>query len=537
MTARTILQVFDQYQKARLHFVQTVADLASRSSNVECLQAAGVLELLKPLLGDPVPSIQQGAAVALGRMANHDEKVAEALVRRELLPLLLQGLERQSKYYKKSALFILRAISKHSPEMADVVVQSGGLDAAIVCLDDFDQGVKESAVWAIGYIARHSPLQAQAVVDAGGVPLLVLCLQEPELCLKQVAASTFSDIAKHSLRLAMTVVDAGAVPYLAKAMSNVDPKLKRQTLNALSHIAKHSVDLAELVVEAEIFPEVLVHLSHPDDEVKKAAATIVKEVTKHTLELVQLVVNTGGIGALLEQMAMTQGSVRLPAIMSIGFISAHNDQLALAVINAKGVFVLAEILCEEIEDHILSAAVWAIGQCGKHSPEHAGYIAGSDVFPRILQLYTRPDSSEDLKQKCKCALKQVLQKTLQISALEPLLEDAPPNIIKYVLGQFSKILPNDPRARRSFVASGALRKVQEIEAEPGSSLMEYITIINCCFPEEVVRYYSPGYPDSLLERVEQYHPQIPSLLVSSRHSSEDDALQTLDMVDDSGYKI
>lgn len=70
------------------------------------------------------------------------------------------------------------------------------------------------------------------------------------------------------------------------------------------------------------------------------------------------------------------------------------------------------------------------------------------------------------------------------------------------------MLPNDPKARRLFVTTGGLKKVQEIEAEPGSTLMEHITIINACFPEEIVRYYSPGYPDSLLEAVEQYSPQV-----------------------------
>lgn len=52
-----------------------------------------------------------------------------------------------------------------------------------------------------------------------------------------------------------------------------------------------------------------------------------------------------------------------------------------------------------------------------------------------------------------------------------------------------QILPNDARARRLFVTSGGLKKVQEIEAEPGTVLSEYITIINCCFPEEIVRYF------------------------------------------------
>ena len=90
--------------------------------------------------------------------------------------------------------------------------------------------------------------------------------------------------------------------------------------------------------------------------------------------------------------------------------------------------------------------------------------------------------------QAKRALKNILQKCIHLPALEPLLHDAPPNILKHVVGQFSKVLPHDPHARRLFVTSGGLKKVQEIKAEPGSALHEYINIINNCFPEEIVRY-------------------------------------------------
>lgn len=70
----------------------------------------------------------------------------------------------------------------------------------------------------------------------------------------------------------------------------------------------------------------------------------------------------------------------------------------------------------------------------------------------------------------------------------------------------SQVLPHDPKARRLFVTSGGLKKIQEIKAEPGSALAEYINTINNCYPEEIVKYYSPGYSDALLERVETYAP-------------------------------
>lgn len=43
MVSRGILQIFDQYQKARLVFAQSVAELAGRPQNVEILRKAGIL--------------------------------------------------------------------------------------------------------------------------------------------------------------------------------------------------------------------------------------------------------------------------------------------------------------------------------------------------------------------------------------------------------------------------------------------------------------------------------------------------------------
>ena len=108
-----------------------------------------------------------------------------------------------------------------------------------------------------------------------------------------------------------------------------------------------------------------------------------------------------------------------------------------------------------------------------------------EVYKRFTNYWT--NSFAIFHPQAKKALKNILQKCVHLPALEPLLHDAPPNILKHVVGQFSKVLPHDPAARRLFVTSGGLKKVQEIKAEPGSALHEYINTINNCFPEEIVR--------------------------------------------------
>lgn len=99
--SRAVLQPFEQYQKARVTFVQTIAELATRPQNIEALQSAGVMSLLRPLLLDNVPSISQSAALALGRLANMNEELAESVVNNEILPQLVMSLNEQNVTDKK----------------------------------------------------------------------------------------------------------------------------------------------------------------------------------------------------------------------------------------------------------------------------------------------------------------------------------------------------------------------------------------------------------------------------------------------------
>ena len=156
MSGVSVLQHFEVYQKARVSFVQAVAEAATRPQNIEVMQNAGVMQLLRPLLLDNVPSIQQSAALALGRLANYSEDLAEAVVGNEILPQLVYSLSEQNRFVKKAAAFVLRAVAKHSPDLAQAVVDSGALDALVPCLEEFDPTVKEAAAWAIGYIAQHN---------------------------------------------------------------------------------------------------------------------------------------------------------------------------------------------------------------------------------------------------------------------------------------------------------------------------------------------------------------------------------------------
>ncbi len=83
-----------------------------------------------------------------------------------------------------------------------------------------------------------------------------------------------------------------------------------------------------------------------------------------------------------------------------------------------------------------------------------------------------------------------------------MIADCPGEILHYVLHQFAKTLPNDPAAKKSFIQSGGLKKIQEIKSEPGQKLKQYVDEINALYPLEIVQYYSPGYEQTLLNKLE-----------------------------------
>lgn len=183
------------------------------------------------------------------------------------------------------------------------------------------------------------------------------------------------------------------------------------------------------------------HLAHACPMVRKEAAHLVENVVKHSLELAQLVVNCGGIGALIETLKLPSEASRMPCIAALGYIAGHSDQLAMSLINCNAVVILKDILFNETTDDLtLCVTAWCLGNIGRFSPEHTRYIAEANIFPKLLKIYLSSDSSKDLKQKCRFALKLCLQKCLLIDALEPILYEAPAELLKYILCQYSKVI-------------------------------------------------------------------------------------------------
>ena len=499
--SRSILQPFEDYQKARMTFVQSIAELASRPNNIEGLHNAGAMALLRPLLLDSVPAIQQSAALAVGRLANYSEELAESVIQNDIITQLIYSLGKPNRFFKKAACYVFKSVAKHSADLADDVVKCGVLEPLVQCLDEFDPSVKEAAAWALGYISKHNAALAQQVVDAGAVDSLILCLQEPEILLKRASSQTLSYIAQHSEKLAQPVAENGLDTIIFLVNYN-DTQLKRNICQLLGNITKHSSELATQVMAKLTSPQKLLNnLKDPDDIVKKNTAFTLCEIVNKSPENSQAIVTAGGPAALVDFITNVKGDPRLYGILSLGFISAFKDDLAMNVIQAKAIPQLKDALQNEPHQHLKSAACYALGHIGRHSPKHSKEVSDSNVLSIMLYYYMDPNSTDDLKLKAKNALKQIIDNCSNLSALEPLLHVAPEKILKHILQQYTKYLKDDNIEMKDFAQNGGLQKLQELKGKVGEKLVALIDQINTFYPDDIIKYYSPEYAAELLNKI------------------------------------
>jgi hypothetical protein len=89
------------------------------------------MALLRTLLLDTVLTIQQSAALAIGRLANYSEKLATSGVENNIISQLIFSLTKPNKYFKKFTFYAFKSVSKHSALLAEEVVKSGALEPLV----------------------------------------------------------------------------------------------------------------------------------------------------------------------------------------------------------------------------------------------------------------------------------------------------------------------------------------------------------------------------------------------------------------------
>ncbi|CDO65110.1 armadillo repeat protein PF16, putative [Plasmodium reichenowi] len=502
--SKVIQQIFEEYNRSRIQFTQNVCDYCLKSHNIEILINTDIIILLRPLILDKVPIVQQNATLILGKLASHSEEIALTILENDILPHLIYCLKHENKNYRKNSAYTLQCLARHNEKLAKIVGEDNCIDYLIDGLYEYDIKLKESYINTLCAIIKNDEELSNIVVNKGIIPLLILCLQEKDNNLIKCSINMLSELSKHSTDIAKNIVDNNCLSNLIKFLDNNDIYIKRYTCNCISNIAKHKDELTELIIENDVFPKILYLLKDNDDIVKKNCANCLKEMSKHNEDICKIITRAGTIPFLCDFINISKDHMKLPAILCIGFISSFSETLSLNIIFANTITVLKKCLLQESQDYIKSATVWTLGNIGKHSTEHAKKIADENLLIILVNLYNSNDSSDDLKKKIKEALKLIIQKITDINALQPIFIKSTWPLAKYSILQFSKLLPKNSSSKKGFIQSGCLKYLQEIKnTEEGKKYEIEINNINKTFPEDIVNYYTPGYSDMLIKRIDE----------------------------------
>jgi len=514
--SKAVIQPFEEYQKSRIMFVQTVAELAIRKQNIDALNSLGVIKLLGPLLSDPVTSVKQSAALAIGRLAKSNMEIAKAVTEEKsrIIPQLIESKDTNNKFFKKAACFVISSVSKHSKELATKECEENAIHFLITCLEEYDPSVKETAAWALGVIARASAVLADRIVNEGAIDLLKNCLQEPEIEIKRYAVQTLSFIAKHSESLTNAVTARENLNVICYYLNSKDIELKRKIILCLANMASNSLSVANSILEIipqNTFIECIKTVQ--DEYVQINTIGLLNEIAIKKIENAQKINSLIGFSVIVDfinrNRARDKADARLTGITLVSNISEYSKELVDSLMEANVLKPLNAVIDEEDSHKIKSLACKAIGHLASQTADIANKIARHErLAQKLLILYLHQHSSPELRDCAKKALDSVISNCDQLNALEPLLDkpdmDLDGNLYEQVLIFLMKrlrdILSNNKPERKNFIRkNGPLEKIMKLKYS-FKQLMDEVKQFSEFYSTEIMNYYSKEYEQQIIEK-------------------------------------
>lgn len=194
--SKVIQQIFEEYNRSRIQFTQNVCDYCLKSHNIEILINTDIIILLRPLILDKVPIVQQNATLILGKLASHSEEIALTILENDILPHLIYCLKHENKNYRKNSAYTLQCLARHNEKLAKMVGEDNCIDYLIDGLYEYDIKLKESYINTLCAIIKNDEELSNIVVNKGIIPLLILCLQEKDNNLIKSSINILSELSK-----------------------------------------------------------------------------------------------------------------------------------------------------------------------------------------------------------------------------------------------------------------------------------------------------------------------------------------------------
>ena len=345
--SKAVIQPFEEYQRGRIMFVQTVSELANKKKHIDSLKSVGVMKLLGPLLSDPVISIKQSAALAIGRLAKHSKELAKSVVddNGKIIKQLLESFIGDNKFYKKATCFVISSVSRQSEDLAKKITNYSAIKYLVSCLEEYDPSVKEAAVWALGYISQHSDELAKLVTnEPNAVDYLILCLQEPDIRIKRITVQTLSHIAKHSPDRTENINSKDNLNFIMFYLKEKDNALRYKICTCLGNMAKNSHIVAQKIVSDLQSSIIFECIKSSDSHLQRSAITLLNQIALRDTELAVTVNSKIDAREIVNFFKKNQGATRIFTLPLISTITGHGKDMAEAYLNSDVLTPLNECL-------------------------------------------------------------------------------------------------------------------------------------------------------------------------------------------------
>ena len=114
---------------------------------------------------------------------------------------------------------------------------------------------------------------------------------------------------------------------------------------------------------------------------------------------------------------------------------------------------------------VAAAAAWALGCIARHGTPTASVLAKNGAIGALLRCYAgvQADRHLTLREKAKASLKSLIRKCGGLETIDALVSaETPGPILRHVLSEFAERLGKDVAAKRAFVTSGGLMRLQGV---------------------------------------------------------------------------
>ena len=474
--------------------IQTSA-LAAMRALASRVDRAGDVLATPETLGKIVSSLSHAdpAVVVAGcgvarALASKREAHVRALFDAGALPPLRRALDALNPEILEAAAKCAVAVAQASPWAAERLLDAPPARAARAPADEDEAptDANEENDTRETSSARESTPEGR-VANKPATLLECLCSAsanaKTSLMTRATIARLFEACAAHGEALASRVVRdadcAGAVTRLARdaglalAAGAGAARARATAFAAAAEMARHADALALAVRDAGVLREALVGCCERSDAfpveaaaTREAATACLRALASKTPELATSLIEAGAAASLTDSLAMEKGGKRAAlAAQTLGFLADYKPSTALSVCGVDGGRALVRCLESAETGDVAAAAAWALGCIARHGTPTASVLAKNGAIGALLRCYAgvQADRHLTLREKAKASLKSLIRKCGGLETIDALVSaETPGPILRHVLSEFAERLGKDVAAKRAFVTSGGLMRLQGV---------------------------------------------------------------------------